>query len=173
MALLHILEYPDPRLRTAAEAIDRVDDTIRKLADDMFETMCDAEGVGLAANQVNVFKKLIVIDTSEQRHEPICLINPVITGRFGAATMDEGCLSLPGVFDMVERAARIRVAAWDRQGKPIELEADGFLATCIQHEVDHLDGKLFIDHLTVPARERIDRKLSQYRSENWGQRQIF
>jgi peptide deformylase len=164
MALLHILEYPDPRLRLKAHPVERVDAAVRRLADDMLETMYAAPGVGLSAIQVNVAKRLIVMDISEHGQTPICLINPVIVGRSGAATMDEGCLSVPGVFDGVERAARVRVAALDRDGAAIELEAEGLLAACIQHEIDHLDGLLFIDHLADSKRRRIDRRFEPPRS---------
>jgi peptide deformylase len=160
MALLHILEYPDPRLRLTATAVERVDAAVRRLIDDLFETMYDAPGYGLAANQVDIPKRLIVLDISERRQSPVCLVNPVITRQSGSAMMDEGCLSVPGVFECVERAARIQVSALDRDGKTIDLEADGLLATCIQHEVDHLDGKLFIDRIAGPRRRQIDRKFA-------------
>jgi peptide deformylase len=164
MALLHILEYPDPRLHLPARPIGHVDGSVRRLADDMLETMYDAPGVGLAANQVNAQVRLIVLDVSRDRNSPICLINPVIIGRSGTATMDEGCLSLPGIFDLVERAASIRISALDREGKAVDFSADGLLATCIQHEIDHLDGTLFIERLAEMQRRRIDKKLERLRS---------
>jgi peptide deformylase len=158
MALLPILHYPDPRLRNRADAVEIVDDAVRKLVDDMLETMYAAPGVGLAAPQVNVFKRVIVIDISEDRNRPLCLINPQILGRRGAQTTEEGCLSVPGIYDTVERAAWVRVRALDRDGAPLELEADGLLGVCIQHEIDHLSGKLFIDHLSQLKRARIRKK---------------
>ncbi len=163
MALLPVLHYPDPRLRRKAEPVDQVDDALRRLIDDMFETMYDAPGIGLAAIQVDVCKRLIVVDVSEDRTAPICLINPVIHDASGHESMDEGCLSVPGIYEPVERAARIRVAALDRDGKPFELEAEGLLSACIQHEVDHLDGKLFVDYLTEMKRQRIRKKLEKRR----------
>ncbi len=163
MALLPVLHYPDPRLRRKAEPVGQVDDALRKLVDDMFETMYEAPGIGLAAVQVDVCKRLIVVDISEDRTAPICLINPVIEDAAGHQKTDEGCLSVPGVYEPVERAGRIRVRALDRDGKPLELEADGLLAVCIQHEVDHLDGKLFVDYLTEIKRQRIRKKLEKRR----------
>jgi peptide deformylase len=163
MALLHILHYPDPRLRNRAQPVEHVDDAIRKLADDMLETMYDAPGIGLAAIQVGVAKRLIVLDVSEDGKEPMCLINPVILEQSGAESMDEGCLSVPGVSEPVERAARIRYQALDRDGRPVEAEAEGLMAVCIQHEIDHLDGKLFVDYLTELKRQRIRKKLEKQR----------
>jgi peptide deformylase len=163
MAILHILHYPDPRLRIKAEPVAQVDDAMRQLVDDMLETMYDAPGIGLAAPQVNVSKRLIVIDISETRDAPLCLINPVIVEREGSELMEEGCLSVPGIYDTVERAAAIRVQAMGRDGKPYEMRADGLLAVCIQHEMDHLEGKLFVDYLTEMKRQRIKKKLEKYR----------
>jgi peptide deformylase len=163
MAVLHILHYPDPRLRIKAEPVGQVDDSVRRLVDDMLETMYDAPGIGLAAPQVNVSKHLIVIDISETRDAPLCLINPVIVERSGSEVMEEGCLSVPGVYDTVERAAAIRVQALDRDGRSYEMRADGLLAVCIQHEMDHLEGKLFVDYLTEMKRQRIRKKLEKYR----------
>lgn len=163
MAILHILHYPDPRLRIKAEPVTQVDDGVRQLVDDMLETMYDAPGIGLAAPQVNVSKRLIVIDISEARDAPLCLINPVIVEREGAEVMEEGCLSVPGVYDKVERAAAIRVQALGRDGRPFDVKADGLLAVCIQHEMDHLEGKLFVDYLTELKRQRIKKKLEKYR----------
>lgn len=163
MAILHILHYPDPRLRIEAEPVAQVDDAIRQLVDDMLETMYDAPGIGLAAPQVNVSKRLIVIDISEARDAPVCLINPVILEREGNEVMEEGCLSVPGIYDTVERAAAIRVQALGRDGQSYEMRADGLLAVCIQHEMDHLEGKLFVDYLTEMKRQRIKKKLEKYR----------
>jgi len=163
MAILHILHYPDPRLRVQAEPVTQVDDAIRQLVDDMLETMYDAPGIGLAAPQVNVSKRLIVIDISEARDAPVCLINPVILEREGNEVMEEGCLSVPGIYDTVERAAAIRVQALGRDGQSYEMRADGLLAVCIQHEMDHLEGKLFVDYLTEMKRQRIKKKLEKYR----------
>ncbi len=163
MALLPVLHYPDPRLRRKAEPVEHVDDALRTLIDDMFETMYEAPGIGLAAIQVDVCKRLIVVDISEDRTAPICLINPVITDASGHERMDEGCLSVPGIYEPVERAARIRVKALDRDGKPFELEAEEVLAACIQHEIDHLEGKLFVDYLTEMKRQRIRKKLEKRR----------
>ncbi len=159
MALLEILEFPDERLRKRARPVERVDDTIRKLVDDMLETMYEAPGVGLAATQVNVHRRVIVIDVSENKDQPRCFINPEILAREGEEEQEEGCLSVPGVFEKVRRAEKIKVRALDRNGKPFELEADGLLAVCIQHEIDHLDGKLFVDYLSPLKRQRIRKKL--------------
>jgi peptide deformylase len=165
MALLTILEFPDPRLRTRAQPVDQVDAALRKLVDDMFETMYAAPGIGLAATQVNVHKRLLVIDVSESRKEPLVFINPEILDRQGVEETEEGCLSVPGVYDKVKRADRIRVRALDRDGQPFEMDADGLLAVCIQHEIDHLDGKLFVDYLSELKRTRIRKKLEKERKE--------
>jgi peptide deformylase len=165
MALLPILEFPDPRLRTRAQPVDQVDASLRKLIDDMFETMYAAPGIGLAATQVNVHKRLMVIDVSETRKEPRVFINPEILDRQGVEETEEGCLSVPGVYDKVTRADRIRVRALDRDGKQFEMDADGLLAVCIQHEMDHLDGKLFVDYLSELKRTRIRKKLDKERKE--------
>lgn len=161
MALLTILEYPDPRLRTKAVKVAKVDDSLRRLIDDMFETMYAANGVGLAATQVNVHQRLVVMDISEQRNEPRVFINPEIISHTGIEIGEEGCLSVPGMYDNVERAERITVRALDRQGKSFDLEADGLLAVCIQHELDHLEGKLFVDYLSDLKRTRIRKKLEK------------
>lgn len=163
MAILPVLHYPDERLRHTAVPVERVDDGVRRLVDDMLETMYDAPGIGLAAPQVNVHKRLIVVDISEQRDAPLCLINPAITEREGTETMEEGCLSVPGIYEPVERAARIRVQALDREGEPFEMDIDGLLAVCVQHEIDHLDGKLFVDYLTEMKRQRIRKKMEKLR----------
>ena len=159
MALLNILHFPDERLRTIAQPVEVVDDGIRKLIDDMFETMYAAPGIGLAATQVDVHLRAIVIDTSEEKNSPLCLINPEIIEREGVQTYDEGCLSVPGFYETVERSDKIKVRALDRHGEQFELEAEGLLAVCIQHEMDHLQGKLFVDYLSEMKRSRIKKKL--------------
>ena len=166
MALLPILEFPDPRLRTRAQPVQEVDAGLRKLIDDMFETMYAAPGIGLAATQVNVHKRVLVIDISEKHNEPLALVNPEIISRDGVEEAEEGCLSVPGIYDKVKRAERIRVRALNRDGKQIELDADGLLAVCIQHEMDHLDGKLFVDYLSDLKRTRIRKKLEKERRES-------
>ncbi len=165
MAILNILHFPDPRLRTRAAPVPHVDDKIRRLVDDMFDTMYDAPGIGLAATQVNEHQRVIVIDVSEEKNEPRVFINPEILDRDGVEQMDEGCLSVPGVYETVERAERVRVRALNRDGQPFELEADGLLAVCIQHEMDHLEGKLFVDYLSSLKRERIRKKLEKLRRQ--------
>ena len=161
MAILEILHFPDPRLRNQAKPVPAVDDSIRQLVDDMFETMYAAPGIGLAAVQVNVAWRVIVIDISEEREQPLCLINPEIVEASGEETMEEGCLSVPGYYDQVTRAERIRFRALDRDGVPFEREVDGLLAVCIQHEIDHLDGKLFVDYLSKLKRQRVRKKLEK------------
>lgn len=165
MALLQILEFPDPRLRTRAQPVTQVDAALRTLVDDMFETMYAAPGIGLAATQVNVAKRVLVIDLSEKRDQPLALINPEVLERSGVEETEEGCLSVPGYFDKVTRAGKVRVRALDRTGKQIEFEAEGLLAVCIQHEIDHLDGKLFVDYLSELKRTRIRKKLEKERKE--------
>lgn len=161
MALLKILEYPDPRLRTRAAPVAVVDDAIRRLAADLLETMYAAPGVGLAATQVDVHKRVLVLDVSEDRKEPVVLINPEILERSEPAPGDEGCLSVPGVTEAVERARHIRVRALDTRGKAMEFVAEGLMAVCIQHEMDHLEGKLFVDYLSELKRQRIKKKLAK------------
>jgi len=161
MANLTILHFPDERLRTIAEPVEQVDDALRALIDDMFETMYAAPGIGLAATQVNVHKRLVVIDVSEEKNDPLVLINPEILAREGEEEMDEGCLSVPGIYETVQRADRIRVRALNREGEAFELESDGLLAVCIQHEIDHLNGKLFVDYLSTLKRQRIRKKLEK------------
>ena len=161
MTTLNILHFPDPRLRNMAQPVEQVDDEVRQLVDDMFETMYAAPGIGLAATQVNVAKRIVVIDISEEKDQPLCLINPEILELDGVEEMEEGCLSVPGVFERVQRAERIRVAAQDRNGDSCELDVDGLLAVCIQHEIDHLDGKLFVDYLSQLKRTRIRKKLEK------------
>jgi len=165
MALLNILEFPDPRLRTRAVPVERVDDSVRQLIDDLLETMYEAPGIGLAATQVNVHRRVLVVDVSEDRSRPIALVNPEIVERSGIEETEEGCLSVPGIFDRVTRASRIRVRALDRDGDLQEIECDGLLAICIQHEMDHLEGKLFVDYLSELKRTRIRKKLEKERRE--------
>lgn len=160
MARLPILVYPDPRLHTVARPVAQVDDRIRRLVDDMVETMYAADGIGLAATQVDVHERVVVIDTSSERNQPRVLVNPEITWRSDEhAVAEEGCLSVPQIYDKVERAARIRVRALDRDGQPFEFEADGLLAVCVQHELDHLAGKVFVEYLSAFKRDRIRTKL--------------
>jgi peptide deformylase len=165
MAILQVLHYPDPRLRNKALPVERVDDAVRKLVDDMFETMYEAPGIGLAAIQVNVPKRVVVIDISNDKSQPLCLINPTITWREGSEVMEEGCLSVPGIYDEVERANEIEVQALDRDGKPFALRTNGLLGVCIQHEIDHLDGKLFVDYLSEVKRGRIRKKMDKLRRQ--------
>lgn len=162
MAILPILEFPDPRLRTRAQPVSAVDDRIRQLVDDMFETMYAAPGIGLAATQVNVHERVVVMDISEDGDQPLVFINPEVEV-IGPDSRDyqEGCLSVPGFYESVARPANIRVRALDRDGKPFELEPDGLLAVCIQHELDHLEGKLFVDYLSPVKRQRIRQKLEK------------
>ena len=161
MAILDILRFSHPRLRHRAKPVEAVDTAIAALVDDMFETMYQAPGIGLAATQVNVAKRVIVIDVSDDKTQPLCLINPEILKAEGSEVMEEGCLSVPGVFDSVTRAERVRVRALDRNGESFEMDADGLLAVCIQHEIDHLDGKLFVDYLSNLKRQRIRKKLEK------------
>ncbi len=165
MAILTVLHYPDPRLRKVAEPVERVDDSIRQLVDDMFETMYQAPGIGLAATQVDVHKRIITIDISEDKSQPLCIINPEIIASEGVERMEEGCLSVPGIYEPVERAERITLKALDRDGKSYELPADGLLSVCIQHEMDHLQGKLFVDYLSELKRQRIRKKLDKLRQK--------
>lgn len=162
MAILNILEFPDSRLRTVAKPVERVDDELRTLIDDMFETMYAAPGIGLAATQVNVHKRVVVIDVSEDRSEPLVFVNP----EFEPLTEEldqyqEGCLSVPGFYENVERPQRVRVRALGRDGEPFEMICEGLLAVCIQHECDHLNGKLFVDYLSSLKRDRIKKKLEK------------
>lgn len=161
MALLTILEFPDPRLRTQAVPVTQVNAALNTLIDDMIETMYAANGIGLAATQVNVHQRLVVIDVSDERNAPQVFINPEIIAREGVEVTEEGCLSVPGAYEEVERAERISVKALDRTGKEFTLEADGLLAVCIQHELDHLQGKLFVDYLSDLKRTRIRKKLEK------------
>lgn len=161
MALLPILHFPDPRLRIKAAPVAVVDDALRKLVDDMFETMYAAPGIGLAAPQLNVSKRVVVIDISLERNRPLCLINPEILSRVGEISSEEGCLSVPDEFEVVERASKVEVRALGRDGQPFEMEADDLLAVCIQHEIDHLDGKLFVDYLSALKKQRLRKRLEK------------
>ncbi len=166
MALLPILVYPGPRLHTVAKPVTQVDDRVRALVADMLETMYDANGIGLAATQVDVHERVIVIDTSEDRDQPMTLINPEITWASEARQVgDEGCLSVPGIFDGVERSTAIHVRALDEQGRERTVEAEGLLAVCIQHEMDHLQGKVFVEYLSPLKRTRIKTKMLKVRRE--------
>jgi peptide deformylase len=166
MAKLSILHYPDPRLHTVAKPVEVVDARIRTLVDDMAETMYAAPGIGLAATQVDVHERVVVIDISETHKELKVFINPEIVAQSGRAEGEEGCLSVPGVFDRVTRAERITVRALDRDGAPFELEAEGLLAVCIQHELDHLQGKVFVDYLSMLKRKRIRTRLQKQAREH-------
>ena len=161
MATLDILHFPDPRLRQKARPVEQVDDAIRKLVEDMLETMYAAPGIGLAATQVNVHQRVIVLDVSEDQDQPLALVNPEILAKDGIESMQEGCLSVPGVYETVQRADHVRVRYLDLQGQSVEMEADGLLAVCIQHEIDHLDGKLFVDYLSELKRTRIRKRLEK------------
>jgi len=161
MAILNILNYPDERLRIEASPVENVDGRIARLVDDMFETMYAAPGIGLAATQVNVHEQIIVMDVAENKSQPLTFINPEIIARDGIQAIDEGCLSVPGIYEPVERARHIQVRAIDKQGNPFEMEAEDLLAVCIQHEMDHLRGKLFVDYLSQLKRQRIRKKLQK------------
>jgi peptide deformylase len=160
MALLPILCYPDPRLHKVAQPVQAVDDRLRALIDDMLETMYEANGIGLAATQIDVHQRLVVIDTSEERNQPMVLINPEITWMSDERVKgDEGCLSVPGIYDGVERATAVKVTALDRDGQMQHIEAEGLLAICIQHELDHLKGKVFVEYLSPLKQGRIKTKM--------------
>lgn len=161
MSILTILEFPDDRLRKIAAPVKTVDANIRRLVDDMLETMYHDNGVGLAATQVNVHLRVIVIDVSENKDKPMCLINPEIIERYGEKENEEGCLSVPGFFEKVKRIERIKVKAMNREGQWYEFEAENLLAVCVQHEMDHLEGKLFVDYISSLKRERIKKKLEK------------
>ncbi|KKO45981.1 peptide deformylase [Arsukibacterium ikkense] len=161
MTVLKVLHFPDERLRTVAKPVTAVTPEIKQLVNDMLDTMYDENGIGLAATQVDVHVRVVVIDLSEDRNEPLVLINPEITERDGNTSYEEGCLSVPQNYASVERAATVKVKALDRDGQPFELTADGLLAICLQHELDHLLGKLFIDYLSPLKRERIRKKLEK------------
>ena len=166
MALLEIIEYPDPRLRTVAQPVAEVTDEVRSFIDDMLETMYAAPGIGLAATQVDFHQRLLVIDISEDKSQPLCFINPEILESSGSTTGDEGCLSVPEVYEPVDRAASIRVKALDRDGNEFVMEAEELLSVCIQHEMDHLDGKLFVDYLSALKRQRLKKKLLKARKRD-------
>jgi peptide deformylase len=166
MNILPILEYPDKRLRTIAQPVDTVDAALAELIGDMFHTMYEAPGIGLAATQVNVHKQLIILDISEDRSRPMVFINPRITAKDGSQVYQEGCLSLPGIYADVKRYNQITVQALDRDGREFSLEADGLLAVCIQHEMDHLAGKVFVDHLSPLKRALAEKKLAKQRKLN-------
>lgn len=161
MAVKSILHYPDPRLRRKALPVAQVDDAVRRLIDDMAETMYDAPGIGLAAIQINEPRRVVVIDLSEKRDRLQVFINPEILTRDGEQTFEEGCLSVPGVYEDVTRAQRVRVRALDRDGNAFELDAEGLLATCLQHEIDHLDGKVFVDYLSRLKQSRLRKKIEK------------
>jgi peptide deformylase len=165
MTKLAILEYPDPRLRKTAKRVESVDDAVRQLAADLMETMYAAKGVGLAATQVDVHRRVIVLDVSDERNQPMIFINPELLKTEGRGPGEEGCLSVPDVFDKVERATHIRVRALGRDGEAFEMDADGLLAVCIQHEMDHLEGKLFVDYLSELKRQLIRRRLEKERKQ--------
>jgi peptide deformylase len=166
MAILDILNYPDPRLYTVAKPVKEVDATIRRLIDDMAETMYAAPGIGLAATQVNVHQQVIVIDISEDKQNLQVFINPKLVSKTGSQDYEEGCLSVPGIYDTVTRAEKITVEALDRNGKPFTLEAEGLLAVCIQHEMDHLLGKVFVDYLSQLKQIRIKNKMKKRQREH-------
>ncbi|MFW9616264.1 peptide deformylase [Aquabacterium sp.] len=162
MALLPILRYPDPRLHTVAKPVAQVDDRIKQLVDDMLETMYDAKGVGLAATQINVHERVVVIDTSEERNDPLVLINPeIIWASDEMIVWEEGCLSVPTIYDKVDRHAKVRVRALNREGETYEFEGEELLAVCVQHELDHLKGKVFVEYLSPLKRNRIKTKLAK------------
>ncbi len=165
MAKLEILEFPDRRLRTVARPVARVDDALRGLIADMFETMYAAPGIGLAASQVDVHQQLLVMDVSENSDAPLVFINPKILSSMGEQVYEEGCLSVPGIYAEVKRAEQVRVAALDQQGNAFELDAEGLLSVCIQHEMDHLAGKLFVDYLSPLKRELVKKKLAKQRRQ--------
>ncbi|TDF36234.1 peptide deformylase [Alteromonadaceae bacterium M269] len=161
MAILEVLRFPDPRLRTVAKPVEKVDAKIKQFVADMFETMQEEKGIGLAATQVNTHKRIVVIDVSEEQNEPLVFINPEITERSGSTISEEGCLSVPNNYAKVERAEQVTVKALNIDGEEFTLEADGLLAICIQHELDHLVGKLFVDYLSPLKRQRIQKKLEK------------
>ena len=162
MSVLDILFYPDSQLRRKAVELTNVDGEVASLVDNMFQTMYEAPGIGLAATQVNVHQRVVVIDVSEENDTPLTFINPRIVLAEGMGEMQEGCLSIPGVYESVKRPTEVRVEALDREGNPFEMDADGLLAVCIQHEVDHLDGKLFVDYLSILKRNRIRKRMEKW-----------
>jgi peptide deformylase len=166
MAVLNIIHYPDKRLRTVAKPVEKVDAGIHRLVDDMFETMYGAPGIGLAATQVDMHQQIIVIDTSSDMDQPLCLINPQIIESDGVEETEEGCLSVPDIYESVQRAESVTVRALNREGQPFTLEADGLLSVCIQHEIDHLVGKLFVDYLSPLKQQRLKKKLLKSRRQS-------
>lgn len=166
MALLNILQYPDERLHTVAQPVAKIDERIQTLIQDMFETMYEARGIGLAATQVDVHERIVVMDLSEEKNEPRVFINPVITHKNGETTYEEGCLSVPGIYDTVTRAEQVTVEALNEKGESFTLEANGLLAICIQHELDHLMGKVFVEHLSQLKQNRIKTKLKKRQKHN-------
>lgn len=166
MALLKILEFPDDRLRKKAAPVEVVDEAVGTIIDNMFETMYEAPGVGLAATQVNIHRRIIVIDVSEDKSEPLALINPELIYTEGTEESQEGCLSVPEIYEPVTRAEKVKVRALNREGEPFEIIADALLAICIQHEIDHLNGKLFVDYLSPLKRQRIRKKLEKAQKQN-------
>ena len=173
MAILRILEFPDPRLRKKAVPVADVGDDLQNLIDDMFETMYAAPGIGLAATQVDVHKRMLVADVSTEKNDPHVLINPEILAKDGVAVTEEGCLSVPGYYEEIERAEHIRTRYLDRDGNTVERDAEGLLAVCIQHEIDHLNGKLFVDYLSEAKRQRIRKKLMKDRRQQPAQAAIL
>ncbi len=165
MAILDILHYPDKRLRKVAKPVAKVDGKIKKLVEDMFETMYQAPGIGLAATQVNVHQQVIVMDVSVDKDQPLCLINPEILSEEGVETCDEGCLSVPDIYEAVERAEKVTIKAMNENGEEYTLQADELLAVCIQHEMDHLKGKLFVDYLSPLKRQRVKKRLLKQQRE--------
>jgi peptide deformylase len=170
VSILTILEFPDERLRKVATPVEAIDSMRSRLIDDMFETMYESNGIGLAATQIDFHERIIVMDTSEEKDAPFCLVNPEILEQEGTEVSEEGCLSVPGFFEKVERAEKVVVSALNRDGDAFELSAEGMLAVCIQHEMDHLSGKLFVDYLSPLKRQRIKKKMEKihktYRSRN-------
>ncbi len=166
MALYTVLHFPDPRLRNKALPVKQVDHAVQTLIADMFETMYENNGIGLAATQINIPQRIVVIDVSDSRDQRTYLINPEILEKSGTEEMEEGCLSVPGIYDKVQRAEKIKVRSLNLEGQSFEFEADGLLAVCIQHEVEHLDGKLFIDHLSTFKRQRAEKKFKKQRQHN-------
>ena len=166
MAKLEILEFPDPRLRTVAQPVETFDGRLGTLIDDMLETMYGASGIGLAATQVDVHQRVLVMDVSDARDQPLAFVNPEIVDREGEQTYEEGCLSVPGIYAEVKRADRVKVRARDRDGKEFEVELDGLAAVCLQHEMDHLQGKLFVDYLSPLKRQMVRRRLEKQRRQD-------
>ncbi len=161
MTIRNILVFPHPNLRKKAAKVETVDDSIRRLVADMFETMYDAPGIGLAATQIDVHQRVIVMDVSEEKNQPLVFINPQLIDEEGEEECEEGCLSVPGFYEFVKRSEKVRVRALNEQGEAFEMDADGLLAVCIQHEIDHLNGKVFVDYISVLKRDRIRKKLEK------------